>query len=244
MSDTPAPRMKPIVQLAEATTPDGSHLALCEHDGKYFLKADGAQLMTSFAHASEEHLARVACASSRPAAQPRILIGGLGLGYTLAEACRALPQSRAHFTVAEIVPEVLQWNRQHLSHLHPGLWDDPRVSVEFVDIVALLQSAPMPYNVIILDADNGPEAVAGSHNKGLHTVAGLDLAHGALKEGGLLAVWSATSDPGIEKRLRNAGYDVTTELVPAAHKGKRRRQHTVWLARKGTYQSQHHKRRR
>jgi spermidine synthase len=236
--------MKPIVQLAEATTPDGSHLALCEHDGEYFLKADGARLMTSFAHASEEHLARLACALFRPAAQPRILIGGLGLGYTIAEARLALPQSRAHFTVAELVPEVLQWNRQLLAHLHPGLWEDARVTVKIQDVTDLMAAAPEAYHAILLDADNGPEAFTGFHNKGFDTLASLHLAHEALKEGGLLAVWSATPDPVLEKRLRNTGFDVSTEMVPAAHKGKRKRRHTIWLARKGAYQSQHHQRRR
>jgi spermidine synthase len=234
--------MKPIVQLAEATAPDGSSLSLCLRDGQYFLKSDGVQLMTSFAHAAEEHLARSACAPFRPAAQPRILIGGLGLGYTLAEACRTLPQSRARFTVAETVPEIVQWNRRHLSHLHPGLWEDPRVSVRIIGLAELLQSSPAPFNAILLDADHGPAACTGSHNPGLPATGGLDLARTALKEGGLLAVWSATPDASIDKGLRHAGFDVSTELVPAAHKGKRKRQHTVWLARKGHYQSQHHQR--
>ena len=237
--------MKPIVQIAEAWAPDGSHLALCEHDETYFLKADGVQLLTSFAHASEQHLARLACAPFRPAAQPRILIGGLGLGFTLAEACRALPQSRAQFTVAEVVPELHQWNRRHLGHLHPGLWDDPRVTVCYQGLAELLAAAAAsaPFNAILIDADHGLHTMT-EPGHGLHSAAGLDLARGALKEGGLLAVWSAGSDPAFEKRLRNSGFVVDTELVPAAHKGKRRRQHTICLARKGSYQSQHQKQRR
>lgn len=236
--------MKPIVKLAETTTPDGSELALCERDGSYFLKADGAQLTTSFAHAAEEHLARLACAPFRPASQPRILIGGLGLGYTLAAACEALPQSRAFFTVAELVPEIHAWNRQHLAHLHPGLWDDPRVEVRYQALPDLLRSSPRPHNAILLDREHGPEEWTGASPHADHATAFLELAHSALKEGGLLAVWSASSDPALEKRLRKSGFDVSTELVPAAHKGKRRRPQTIWLARKGTYQSQHQQPRR
>ena len=236
--------MKPTVQIAETTTPEGVHLALCEHDGTLFLKADGAQLRTSFAHASEEHLARLACSPFRPAAQPRILIGGLGLGYTLAEACRALPQARARFTVAEPVAALADWNRRYLAALHPGLWDDPRVTILCQEPGAVLANASESFHAILLDTDQGPDAFSGT---GLHApdaAAGLDLAHAALKDGGLLGVWSASPHPGFEKRLRNAGFDVCTESVPAAHKGKQQRQHLVWLARKGIYQSQHQKRRR
>ena len=236
--------MKPIVQLAETTTPDGALLALCEHDGTYFLKADGAQLTTSFAHAAEEHLARLACAPFRPASQPSILIGGLGLGYTLAAACEALPQSRAQFTVAEPVPEIHAWNRQHLADLHPGLWDDPRVEVRYEGIAELLASSAQAVNAILMDTDHGPEGSARSSQPAADIGLCMNLAYEALKEGGLLAVWSASSDPAFEKRLRQCGFDVSTELVPVAHKAKRRRHQTIWLARKGTYQSQHQKRRR
>lgn len=233
--------MKPTVQIAETTTPDGAHLALCEHDGTHFLKMDGAQLRTSFAHASEEHVARLACRPFRPAAQPRILIGGLGLGYTLAEACRALPQSRAHFTVAEPVPALAAWNRDHLGHLHAGLWDDLRVAVVHEEAASLMAAAPETFHAIVLDTDPGFDAGSGPGSP--YGAAGLDLAFAALKDGGLLGVWSARPHPGFEKRLRLAGFEVSTELVPAAHKGKQQRQHLVWLARKGTYQSQHNKRR-
>ena len=146
--------------------------------------------------------------------------------------------------MAELIPEVLAWNRQLLSNLHPGLWDDPRVSVKVRDVRDLMAEGEESYHAILLDTDNGPEAFSESANDALYTPAGLDLARGALKEGGLLAVWSVRNDPGFEKRLRNAGFDVSTEVVPAAHKGKQRRQHTIWLARKGRYQSQHQKRRR
>lgn len=235
--------MKPTVQLAEATTPEGAQLVLSEHDGHYFLTVDGAPLMTSFAHGAEEQLARLACAPFRPAAQPRILIGGLGLGYTLAAACAALPQKRAAFTVAEPIPEIVPWNREHLAHLHPDLWEDPRIQVHTKDVRDLLQEAEEAYHAVLLDTGKGPEAFSGSRNDPLHTPNGLKIAAKALKEGGLLAVWSATDDRSFDKRLRQAGFEVTRELVPAVHKGKQKRQHIIWLARRGTYQSQHQRRR-
>jgi spermidine synthase len=231
--------MKPTVVLAEATTPEGAVLTLLEHDGNYFLQADGAQLMTSFAHGSEEELARMACAPFRSVRQPRILIGGLGLGFTLAEACRALPQKRAVFEVGELIPEIVDWNRQHLAHLHPGLWEDARVEVRLGDVAELVRSNRDGYHAILLDIDNGPEAFTGQHNNALYRGEGLANLRAALKDGGLLAVWSATDDPGFERRLQKAGFDVTRETVAAAHKGKRKRQHIIWLARKGQFQSPH-----
>ena len=231
--------VKPTVQLAEAVTPEGTRLVLSEHDGHYFLNADGTQLMTSFSHGSEEHLARMGCAPFRSAGQPRILIGGLGLGYTLAAACRALPQKRARFTVAEPVPELVEWNRQHLPHLHPGLWEDPRVVVKTAPGQVLLRAAREEYHAILLHTDNGPEAFTGANNDALYSPDGLRVVANALKDGGLLAVWSATTKPQFEKRLREAGFDVTCELVPAVHKGKQKRQHVIWLGRKGSYRPQH-----
>lgn len=230
--------MKPTIVLAEAATPEGAVLTLLEHDGKYFLQADGAQLMTSFAHGSEEELARIACAPFRSVRQPHILIGGLGLGFTLAEACRALPQKRAVFEVAELIPEIVEWNRTHLAHLHPGMWEDERIEVEIRDVAEIVQANPDTYHAILLDVDNGPEAFTGEHNSALYRGRGLAMLQRALKDGGLLAVWSATNDPGFERRLSKSGFDVTRETVAAAHKGKRKRQHTIWLARKGHYQSQ------
>lgn len=232
--------MKPTVLLAEAQTPEGDHLGLYTHDGQLFLKANGAQLMTSHATASEEELARLGCAPLRQAAQPHILIGGLGLGYTLAAAREVLPQGGARFTVVELVPEVVRWNKTHLASLHPGLWEDPRVEVQIGDIGDLLPTAEDRFGAILLDTDNGPEAFVGRKNDSLYSAEGLRLLGRALKPGGLLAIWSARDDAAFEKRLRQAGYDVSQEEVPAAHRGKRKRRHLIWLARNGTYPSKRH----
>ena len=231
-------RMKPTVILAETTTPEGAVLTLLEHDGTYFIQADGAQLMSSRAHGSEDALARLGSAPFISVRQPRILIGGLGLGYTLAEVVRCLRQKRGVIEVAELLPDVVSWHREHLRELHPDLWTDERVEILTEDVASVMKKETEGYHAILLDVDNGPEAFTGKHNNRLYSAAGLDRAHKALKQGGLLAVWSATDDPGFEKRLRQAGFDVTRETVPAAHKGKRKRQHTIWLARKGVYESQ------
>jgi len=230
--------MKPTVILAETTTPEGAVLSLLEHDGNYFIQADGAQLMTSLAHGSEDALARLGCAPFISVRQPRILIGGLGLGFTVAEVCRCLSQKRGVFEVAELLPDVVAWHREHLKQLHPGLWEDKRVEVLTRDVAVVMRENADTYQAILLDVDNGPEAFTGKRNNALYSASGLAIAKNALKEGGLLAVWSALDDPGFETRLRQAGFDVTAETVPAAHKGKRKRQHTIWLARKGVYESQ------
>jgi spermidine synthase len=228
--------MKPTVLLAEATTPAGDHLELYSHDESYFLKANGAQLMTSFLHGSEVELARLGCEPIRLATQPHVLIGGLGLGYTLAEACRSLPQKGARFTVAEAVTEMVTWNKAHLSHLHPGLWEDPRVEYHFGDIGKLIGKSTEAFNAILLNMDDGLEAFVGQNNDALYTQEGLTSLVAALKLGGLLAIWSSKEDKTFEKRLRLAGFDVSRVEVPAASRGKQRRRHTIWLARNGEYE--------
>lgn len=230
--------MKPTTLIAESTTPEGDHLALYSHDGHYFLKANGAQLRTSFSHGSEEELARLACAPIRAARQPHVLIGGLGMGFTLAAACAALPQKGATFTVAETIPEVVQWNQQHLNSLHPGLWEDPRVRVHPGLAQELIARGSGLYQAILLDMDQDSDASTGAQNEILATNGGLGQIAAALKEGGFLAVWSASPNKSFEKRLRLAGYEVQRIEVPAVSRGKQRRQHIIWLATKGHYQSQ------
>ena len=137
-------------QPAEATTPAGDQLELLSHDGHFFLTANGSQLKTSFAHGTEEELAKLGCAQVRGATKPHVLIGGLGLAYTLAEACRVLPQKGAEFTVAELIPEIVSWNKSHLAHLHPGLWDDPRVRIHHGNVGALIASSEEAFSVMKL----------------------------------------------------------------------------------------------
>ncbi len=231
--------MKPYNKLAETITPEGESLELFQHDDSFFICSNGQRLMTSLAHGSEEELARMACQPLRSAKQPMVLIGGLGMCYTLAAAVETLSQKGATFVVAELTSAILEWNQTYMKQLHPGLLGDPRVVVKIKSVQQIMAEANAEYSAIILDVDNGPSAFHGKENDSLYTLEGIHLAKNALKDGGLLAVWSAYSDPKYTKLLRKAGLDVSVVEVPAAHKGRKNRLHTIWLAKKGNYVSQH-----
>jgi len=227
--------MKPYTNIAVTKTPEGEPLELIEHDGTFMICSRGEQLMTSFSHGSEETLAELACAPFRPVNQPHILVGGLGMGYTLAAAAKALPGKRVKFTVAELTADIEKWNRTHLAHLNPGLLDDDRITIKIQPVQKLIRQAKGEYHAILLDVDNGPSAFHGKKNDSLYSLNGLREIQHALKGGGILAVWSARPDKTFTKTLRKAGFDVSENAVAAAHKGSKRRNHTIWLARKKSY---------
>ena len=231
--------MKPKVKLTEALTPEGDTLTLYHHDDNYIISVKGEVLMSSMAHGSEEELGRMACQPFRAARQPVILIGGLGLGFTLKAVLESVKQSKAKIIVSEIIPEVVDWNKQYFDDLHPGLLDDDRVVVKVKPVQKVIAEHTDAFHSIILDVDNGPSAFSGENNDALYSEAGLTRLHSALKSGGLLSIWSSYQDAKFTKRLRKAGFDTSVVEVPAAHKGRRRRMHTIWLARKGAYESQH-----
>ncbi len=230
--------MKPYIKLAETLTPEGEALELFQHDENYFISSNGQKLMTSLAHGSEEELARMACQPFRSAKQPKVLIGGLGMCFTLAAAVESLTQKGATFVVAELTEAILEWNQTHMKSMHPGLLDDPRVEVRVKPVQKIMGDANEEYSAIMLDVDNGPSAFHGEDNDSLYTLEGIDLAKNALKNGGVLAVWSAYYDPKYTKLLRKAELDVSVVEVPAAHKGRKNRLHTIWIAKKGEYVSQ------
>jgi spermidine synthase len=230
--------MKPYKKLAETHTPEGESLELFQHDDSFFISSNGQRLMTSLAHGSEEELARMACQPFRQAKQPIVLIGGLGMGFTLAAAVETLTQKGATFVVAEQTQAILDWNQTYMKNMHAGLLNDPRVLVKIKQVQEIMAEADAEYSAIMLDVDNGPSAFHGEENDNLYTLDGIYLAKKALKEGGILAVWSAYSDPKYTKLLRKAGLDVSVIEVPAAHKGRKNRLHTIWLAKKGSYVSQ------
>ena len=230
--------MKPYTKLAETLTPEGESLELFQHDESFFISSNGQRLMTSLAHGSEEELARMACQPFRAAKQPKVLIGGLGMCFTLAAAVESLSQKGASFVVAELTEAILEWNQTFMKEMHPGLLDDSRVEVRIKPVQKIMGDAHEEYSAIMLDVDNGPSAFHGENNDSLYTLEGIHLAKNALKNGGILAVWSAYSDPKYTKLLRKAGLDVSVVEVPAAHKGRKNRLHTIWLAKKGEYVSQ------
>jgi spermidine synthase len=239
--------MKPFELLAHAQSPDGTLIELKRRDDEFVILAGGRHLMPSRTHASEESLAVFGCRHAAAATtHPTILIGGLGMGYTLRAALDLLPP-RATIIVAELIPEIVDWNRDLLAHLAANPLADPRVRIEIADVAALLSRPAKPANsaraaqadrpgprqkfdAILLDVDNSPAAFTDSANAALYSASGLSAAHASLTPGGTLALWSAHEDRQFTTRLRAANFTVHLEHTRAhANKGPR---HTIYLARK------------
>jgi spermidine synthase len=218
--------MIPWEHLDRTKLPDGGEMKLARRGDEFSIRLGGAELMNSRLSASEEALATLSCAriASRPA--PRVLIGGLGMGFTLRAALGALGP-KAKIVVAELLPAVVAWARGPMAELFAGSLDDPRVKVEVADVARLI--AQERWDAILLDVDNGPEAMTQSANDGLYGAAGLASARRGLKGGGVLAVWSQGPEPAFAKRLKRGGFDVE-EVKVAAHRGKSGRRHVIWLA--------------
>ena len=223
--------MKPNVTLAETKTPNGARLTLVEHDGSFCIRVNGQQLMHSSVNASEIQLGTVGCERHADQKDNRILIGGLGLGFTLKSVLEhSGPGAAVH--VAELFPEIVEWNRTFLSGLNGRLLADPRVSVFTEDVRAVLHRAVRaPYDVIILDIDNGTTAMVKTENHELYSQRGIDQIRSALKPLGRAAIWSACADAVIEKRLNRAGF--TVQAVPAKlHPTAKRSTYMIYLADK------------
>jgi spermidine synthase len=222
--------MKPWELLGDSHTPDGTRLTLMKRDREHVIFADGKILMSSRMHGSEEALATVACAHLTAASAPRVLVGGLGLGYTLRATLDVLPP-RATVVVAELVHGVVEWNRGPLGPLAGHPLNDPRVVVIEGDVAVTLRKDKDGFDAILLDVDNGPDAFTSALNTGLYANHGVMLAHSALRPGGVLAVWSAWEDRKFEQRLRWAGFTVTMHRVRARLKQGGPR-HTIFVGKK------------
>jgi len=220
--------MKPQHTLGRAKTPDGKQLILHERDGAYAIRVDGLELMSSRAHGSEEALARLVL-EKLSAQQPRLLVGGLGMGYTLRAVLDLTPPA-AQIVVAEILPAVVEWNRTHLADLARRPLEDPRVKVEVRDVAAVMDDGPASFDAILLDVDNGPAAFTTARNAGLYGAGGLALVRRSLRQGGVLGVWSADPDPPFVRRLSTAGFRVEVATVPA-RTGAKGPKHTIFIAR-------------
>ncbi|MDB6033105.1 MAG: spermidine synthase [Verrucomicrobiales bacterium] len=205
--------MKPNIQLAEAATPDGGSLTLHEHDGSFCIRLNGEELMNSLVTTSELLLGEVATDLVSGHVSPRVLIGGLGLGYTLRSVLeRVGPEGRVE--IAELMPEVVAWNRGHLCDLNGSLLDDPRVQLFVEDFWEVLNRAgKKQFDALVLDIDNGPTALVQRQNARVYNDQGIRLIHAALKPGGRAAIWSARPDEGFAERLDAAGFQV--KAVPA-----------------------------
>ena len=205
-------------------------MKLIRRGGEYIILVDGAILMSSRMHGSEEALATFACQRVRALEQPSVLIGGLGMGFTLRTTLDLLPQD-ATVVVAELVPAVVEWNRGPLGPLARHPLKDKRVRVETGDVVVTLSSCLGQFNAVLLDVDNGPTAFTASNNAGLYDSRGLAAAHASLKREGVLAIWADKEDRKFERRLRDAGFDVQVQH-PRGRLIKGGPHHTIFLARK------------
>ena len=220
--------MKPWARLREAKTADGQTISLSQRDGEYSLKVNGAELMSTRRHASEERLAELVCAGLAKEKNPRVLIGGLGFGFTLAAALRVLPKG-AKVLVAELVPEIVGWNQDPTYNLAAGALADPRTQVVMADVHACIAAESHSLDGIIMDVDNGPEALVVRGNASLYQEKGLRLAMNALKPGGCLGIWSAAGDPAFAKLMVRVGF-VAEVLRVRAH-ATSGGLHTLFLAR-------------
>ncbi len=227
--------MVPWEHLDSAAIPgaDGE-LKLMRRGAEYSIMLGRIELMNSRLSGSEEALAQLTCAAVADRVAPRMLIGGLGMGFTLRAALDHLPQGAA-VTVAELVPAVVAWARGPMAHLHDGTLDDARVTIALADVADIMGADIMGagkagWDAILLDVDNGPEGLTSNVNDGLYDLPGLARSKAALKPGGVLAVWSSGPDRGFTARLRKSGFEVAEHRVHARRGKKRGARHTVWLA--------------
>jgi spermidine synthase len=222
--------MLPRTRLGTALIPGTRvELQLYQSGEQFSIKIPGrGDLMNSRMHGSEKALAELACARIARDAKARVLIGGLGMGFTLAAALQALGPA-AEVVVAELVAEVVEWNRTLIGAPAGHPLADPRCKVFVGDVADLIRQSVRGFDAILMDVDNGPEALVRPENDWLYSGDGLRATRAALRVGGVLAVWSASRDPAFSKRLRQEGFGVVEHVVRPHRAGKGPR-HIVWIA--------------
>ena len=214
--------------IGSAQVPGGEELTLYRRGGDFMIVLDRNELMSSRMSGSEEALANLSCERLRGRARPHLLIGGYGMGFTL----RAALDDTGSVTVAELVPEIIQWARGPMAELAAGCLDDPRVRLVQADVADVIGAARGVYDAILLDVDNGPDGLVRQANDRLYSAQGIAAAIAALKPGGILAIWSAAPDASFARRLSRAGLAVEEVAVRARSNGKGPR-HVIWFATKG-----------
>jgi len=221
--------VKPTLTLAETRTPDGYKLSLRSHDGHFNMSVEGELLMSTRAWQSEAEMAELGCATLAGTARKRVLIGGLGFGFTLRRVLE-LVGPNVQVEVAELLPVMVQWNREHLLAVNGHLLDDPRVTVTLSDVFAVLGKAPRAhYDVILLDVDNGPFALVDAANGRIYSDNGLRVLSRALTVGGRAVFWSATPSRGFMRRLVDAGFRARA-LASKPYPQAVRETHTLFVA--------------
>lgn len=213
-----------------APVPGGQELKLYRRGGDYMIVLDRNELMSSRMSGSEKALASLTLERLAQAKDAHLLIGGYGMGFTL-RAALALLGPGGRVTLAELVPQILAWARGPMVELAAGCLDDPRVHLIEGDVAAVIAAGSASYDAILLDVDNGPDGLTAPANDRLYSASGLATAKGALRPGGILAIWSAAPDAAFTRRLRDAGFAVEEVVVKARDNGKGPR-HVIWFARK------------
>jgi len=224
--------MIPWVQLGKAQIPNnGGELTFSQRDEEFSIRLSGirGELMNSRVYNSEKELSQMGCAHIQATEIANVLVGGLGMGYTLSEALRMV-SDRSQVTVAELIPQVVEWNQGPLGKCANNPLNDPRTSVHIGDVKELLTTHQPTFDAILLDVDNGPEGLTHSDNNWIYSLQGLQDIYKVLRPKGMLAIWSAGPDYLFTKRLKKAGYDVSTRIA-RARKGKGSK-HTIFLAKK------------
>ena len=235
LGKSPAPcflfPVKPTTTLATHTTDDGSKFVLQHHDGHHYLRIDGVQLMSTTASSSEQQMAEIAC--ERLPHRPRILIGGLGFGFTLRRTLELSPPD-AHVIVAELLPEIIRWNRELLAEVNGTLLEDPRVHIHEGDVFDLISrtSGPDRFHTIMLDVDNSPDPLVQRGNARLYDRRGLDLVKSALHPRGRVVYWSANQDKSFARSLQRA-FPKCHSVPAKAYPKARRFTHTLFVANRG-----------
>lgn len=224
------PHVLPRLLIDTAKIPGGGELRLIQRGTEFSIMLGANELMNSRLKGSEEALASLSCGKILPRPQPRMLIGGLGMGFTLRAALAKLPAD-ASVTVAEFVSSVVAWARGPMAHIFDGCLDDPRATVAVEDVADLISDVRSHYDAILLDVDNGPDGLTHPDNDRLYSRKGLIAAREALRPGGVLAVWSAAPDHAFKNRLIKANFEVE-ETVVRTNGERRGARHIIWIAKR------------
>ncbi|WP_324808717.1 spermidine synthase [Sphingomonas sp. LY29] len=219
--------MIPRELVGTAYIPGGETMRLYRRGGDHMILVDREELMSTRMSGSEEALATMTI-DRLGAPEPNLLIGGYGMGFTLRAALAMLP-SKGRVTVAELVPDILDWARGPMAAMTGDCLDDPRVTIRIGDVVEAIAEVQGAYDAILLDVDNGPDGLVRTANNRLYSPLGLATARAALRPGGIMTIWSAGEDPSFTRRLREAGFRVEEQVVRARQNGKGPRHH-LWFA--------------
>lgn len=223
--------MIPWKLLGSSRTPNTkSMLKLYQRDAEYSIRVNGMELMNSRVFGSEKMLAELSCGEIADRKNASVLIGGLGMGYTLSAALRSL-QDDADVLLVELIPAVVEWNQGVLGSLADYPLEDSRVTVRVDDVVHVISHGKSTFDAILLDIDNGPDSLTQDENATLYSLSGLSMIHRALRTGGVVAVWSASPDAGFKKKLKQSSFHVIEKKV----RGRAQKKgpiHTIWIAKK------------